>query len=61
MDHQLPNDRNIITNLLESIETTNPGVLSAVSLIKIYDPGMWDDFERAVNLLLPTDLVNKQG
>ena len=61
VDHQLPNEQTIATNILESIETTNPGVLSAVSLIRLDDPGMRYDFERAVTFLLPTDLVKKQG
>ena len=61
VDHQLPNDRTIVANLLESIETANPGFLSAVSLIKLDDPGMRDDFERAITLFLPTYPVKKKG
>ena len=61
VDHQLPNDQTIVTNLLESIETSNPGVLLAVSIIKLDDPGMRDNFECAVTFLFPTDLVKKQG
>ena len=61
VDHQLPNEQTIATNILESIETTNPGVLSAVSLIRLDYPGMRYDFERAVTFLLPTNLVKKQG
>ena len=63
IDYQLRNELTTVTNLLDSLETSNPGVIAAISHIKLDDGvnGTKSSFDRTVDFLLPTDIVNRQG
>jgi hypothetical protein len=61
ISYQLMENRTRVTYLLDSIKCKDPEVLSAVSSVRLDDPGMRDDFESAANFLLPTCPVAKRG
>jgi hypothetical protein len=62
LDYQLPNDRTRVTYLMDAIKCTDPGVIAAMSHIRLDDGanGMRNNFEMAVTFLLPTDPIIKK-
>ena len=60
--YQLPHDRTRVKYLMDAIKCTDPGVVAALSSIRLDDgeAGMRNNFDLAVTFLLPTDPIAKK-
>ena len=57
INFQLPNDRSRVTNLLDSINCTDPVLLAAIAAVNTDDTCVRDDFELTAAYISPLDPV----
>ena len=59
-DPNLPLERQIVYNIIESISTTKPEILAALSMI-CFDPSLLFCFDKTVAWLITADSKNKSA